>query len=227
MTFRQQAWGRRTRSRWFPRASAASRVPSGFLAALGRSWCPAARETTRLAGGAAGGRGAVRPPPAAGGPGPRLWAVRAEGVSRRRRRVINIPAPTSGVGSYIQPAPASCHIYKNRLVILESVHFQRSCGAATLWRSTRRLPDFRRPASRLSECASEEEEVGREGGIASCPRQPRRCRVAAAAEEDATDQPAAEEDETEQPSRPRQPRRCRPASAAAAAQLSQEAGARS
>ena len=148
-------------------------------------------------------------------------------MSRRRRRVINIPAPTSGVGSYIQPAPASCHIYKNRLVILESVHFQRSCGAATLWRSTRRLPDFRRPASCLSECASEEEEVGREGGIASCPRQPRRCRVAAAAEEDATDQPAAEEDETEQPSRPRQPRRCRPASAAAAAQLSQEAGARS
>ena len=37
MTFRQQAWGRRTRSRWVPRASAASRVPSGFLAALALS----------------------------------------------------------------------------------------------------------------------------------------------------------------------------------------------
>jgi hypothetical protein len=72
------------------------------------------------------------------------------------------------------------------------------------------MPDFRRPASRLSEYAREEEEVerearggsdsegsGEEGGESDRAVPVSRCRVAAAEEEDATEQPAAEEDPTE------------------------------
>jgi hypothetical protein len=81
-----------------------------------------------------------------------------------------------------------------------------------------------------SECAreeDEEDEVGREGGREgglgvgrkgrpSCPRQPRRCRAAAA---------AVVEDAAEQPSRPWKPRSCRAAAAATASAVAADSEA--